>query len=323
MNLDWNTRISLRDQDLLLHKKNSDTAPRVTIGLPTYKRGHLIRRALASIAAQSYRDFVLIVSDDAGEDSETLAAICEFSDALPEIALITQKETLGMIGNFKFLLAAAETEYFMWISDDDEISPDYLEELVGLLDTDLDTVTAMGRWKDMTSPTDGLLRLQLRPEAESRMQRLFHFVAGKADDSAFYGVHRTDCLRQIRVPNYLPPNRGVLTNFCYLLLFDMLWLGRFRFGRSATWICHNYTEKDYNRALAGGVADRLRTLLRRLNIYGIYIGKTARKGPILIPAILVASLLGFTRDIVTATWRLTNRAVMHRLSAGTSAKENK
>ena len=319
MKLDWDTRISVRDHDVLLHEKTTDTAPRVTIGLPTYRRGHLIRRALASIAAQTYRDFVLIISDDAAEDAEMMAAVREFSDALPEVILVTQKENLGMIGNFKFLLAAAETEYFMWISDDDEISPDYLEELVGLLDADPGTVTAMGKWMDMTSPTDGTIRSQIRPEAANRLHRLFHFVAGKADDSAFYGVHRTECLRQSRVPGYLPPNRGVLTNFCYLLLFDMLWLGRFRFGRTATWICHNYTEKDYNRALASGVGDRLRTLLRRLNVYAIYVGKTARKGPILAPVILVASLAGFTRDIVTAAWRLTNRAVRHRPSVGTSS----
>lgn len=323
MKLEWDSRIKLREEDVILRQKNVDSAPRVTIGLPTYRRGHLIHRALASIAAQTYRDFVLIVSDDLGEDAETLEAVRALSNAFPEIILVSQKENLGMIGNFKYLLAAAETEYFMWISDDDEISPDYLEELVGLLDADPDTVTAMGKWMDMTSPTDGVIREQIRPEGTQRMQRLFHFVAGNADDSAFYGVHRTDCLRQSRVPNYLPPNRGVLTNFCYLLLFDMLWLGRFRFGQSATWICHNYTEKDYNRALAGGVADRLRTLLRRLNVYAIYIGKTARKGPILIPPILAASLLGFACDIVAAAWRLTNRVVRHRMSAGTSAKVKK
>lgn len=320
MKIDWNTRISLGDHHVLLHEKNTDTTPRVTIGLPTYRRGHLIRRALASVAAQSYRDFVLVISDNAGKDPETLAAVREMSDDLPNVVLVAQKENIGALGNFKFVLAAAETEYFMWLSDDDEISPDYLEELVGLLDADPGAVTAMGKWMHMTSPTDGVVRSQIRPEGTQRMQRLFHFVAGNADDSAFYGVHQTDCLRQSRVLNYLPPNRGVLTNFCYLLLFDMLWLGRFRFGRSATWICHNYSEKEYDRALARGVRDRLKTLLRRLNLYAIYIGKTARKGPILIPAILVASLLGITRDIVTAAWRLTNRAVMHRLSAGTSSK---
>lgn len=323
MKIDWNTRISLGDHHVLLHEKNTDTTPRVTIGLPTYRRGHLIRRALASVAAQSYRNFVLVISDNAGQDPETMAAVREFSDTLPEVVLVAQNQNIGALENLKFLLATAETKYFMWLADDDEISPDYLEELVGILDSNPDTVTAMGEWMDMTSPTDGVVRSQIRPEGTQRMQRLFHFVAGNADDSAFYGVHRTDCLRQSRVPNYLPPNRGVLTNFCYLLLFDMLLQGRFAYSDKVTWICHNYSEKEYDRALARGVRDRLRTLLRRLNVYAIYIGKTARKGPILIPAILVASLLGITRDIVTAAWRLTNRAVMHRLSAGTSMKERK
>lgn len=309
MKLDWDTRISLREHDVLLHEKNSTTCPRVTIGLPTYRRAHLIRRALASIASQIYRDFVLIISDNAGLDPKTMAAVREFSADLPGVVLVAQKENIGAINNLKFLLAAAETEYFMWLADDDEISPDYLAELVSLLDADFDTVTAMGQWKHMTSPTEGAIRSQIRPEATHRMHRLFHFVAGNADDSAFYGVHRTDCLRQSRVPNYLPPNRGVLTNFCYLLLFDMLWLGRFRFGRTATWICHNYTEKDYNRSLASGFGDRVKTLLRRLNVYLIYIGKTAHKGPILIPVILVASILGFTRDLVSASWRLSRRVV--------------
>lgn len=308
MKLDWDSRITIQENDVILRQKNANRAPRVTIGLPTYRRGHLIHRALASIASQTYRDFVLIVSDDTGEDAETLEAVRKLSHAFPEVILVSQKDNLGMIGNFKYLLAASETEYFMWISDDDEISSDYLEELVGLLDTDPNTVTAMGKWMDMTNPTDGVIKPQIRPEGAQKMQRLFHFVAGNADDSAFYGVHRTQCLRQSRVPNYLPPNRNVLTNFCYLLLFDMLWLGKFRFGRSATWICHNYTEKDYNRALAGGVVDRLKTLMRRLNIYAIYIAKTARKGPVLIPAIFVASLLGFARDLVTAVWRITKRA---------------
>jgi glycosyltransferase involved in cell wall biosynthesis len=323
MKLEWDTRIDMRDQNILLHERNSDNTARVTIGLPTFRRGHLIRRALASIAAQTYRNFVLIISDNAGEDATTMAVVQEFSEAFPEVVLVAQDENIGVLGNYKFVLAAAQTEYFMWLADDDELSADYLEELVGLLDADPGTVTAMGRWMGMTSPTDGTIRLQLRSDEARRLHRLFKFVACNAEDSAFYGVHRTEGLRQSRFTDYLPPNRGVLTNFCYIMLFDMLWIGRFQYGRSACWTCHNYSEKKYNHALAKGFLDRVRTFLRRLNVYLIYIGKTARKGPILIPAILVASLLGFTRDIVTATWRLTNRSVRHRLSAKTSAKENK
>lgn len=315
MKFDWDTRIDIRDQNILLHKRNSDMVARVTIGLPTYRRGHLIRRALASIGAQTYRDFVLVISDNAGKDPETMAAVEEFSEVLPEVVLIAQEKNIGAFENLKFLLATAETEYFMWLADDDEISPDYLEELVNLLDNDRSTVTAMGKWMGMTSQTEGKIRSQLRPDDAYRLYRLIKFVAGNADDSAYYGVHRTHCLRQSWFTDYLPPNRGVLTNFCYIILFDMLWLGRIQYGQSATWVCHNYSEKEYNRALARGVSDRIRTLLRRLNVYLLYIRKTARKGPELMPVIFAASLVGFTRDVVTAMWRVTGRAVRHGLSA--------
>jgi hypothetical protein len=212
----------------------------------------------------------------------------------------------------------------MWLADDDEISPDYLEELVGLLDADPDTVTAMGCWMSMTSPAEGAIRSQLRPDGTRRFHRLFKFVARDADDSAFYGVHRTECLRQARFTDYMPPNRGVLTNFCYILLFDLLWIGRFQYGRSATWICHNYTDKEYSRALSRGVSDRIRTLLRRLNVYFNYIGKTTRKGPLLLPVIFAASLVGFTRDVVTAVWRLTggvNNRSVPQLAEGHASSE--
>lgn len=320
MKLDWNTRISLDDQNVLLCKKNSEVEPRVTIGLPTYRRGHLICRALSAIAQQTYRDFVLVVSDNAGEDPITVAVLQKFADDLPGVVLVAQEENIGALGNFKFLLGFAETEYFMWLADDDEISPDYLEELVGLLDADPAAVTAMGQWKNMTSPNDGAIRQQLRLEAKRLSHRLIKFVGGKAEDSAFYGVHRTECLRQSRFGGYLPPNRSVLTNFCYILLFDMLWLGRFRYGRSATWVCHNYSEKEYDRAHARGVRDRLKTLLRRLNVYAIYIGKTGRRAPMLVPVVLFASIVGLTREIVSAAWRLSGRALRHRMSIARAPK---
>lgn len=315
MKLDWNTRINIRDRRILVHEKNRSSKAHVTIGIPTYRRAHLIRRALASIAAQSYRDFVLIISDNAGENLETVAAVKEFSCEIPEIILVAQDENIGSLDNFKFVLAAAETDYFMWLADDDEISPNYLEELVRILDADPLAVTAMGKWMHMTSPTFGEMRAQIRLGNNSRLNRLFRFVVGTADDSAFYGVHRADCLRQSNVPGYLPPNRGVLTNFCYLLLFDMLWLGRVRFGESATWICHNYSDKEYSRALASGVGDRIKTLLRRLNVYVLYISKTAFKGPMLVPVILVASILGFTRESASAAWRLC-RSVVSKEGSG-------
>lgn len=304
MSLDWSRRICLGDQNIILHERTGDWVPRVTIGMPTYRRANTIRRALASIAGQNYRHFVLIISDNAGEDPQTIDAVRDIASNLPEVILIAQEKNLGALSNLNFLLAVAETEYFMWLADDDEITDDYLAELVELLDKDPAAVTAMGSWLHMDSSTEGKIRPQLRPESRSRLRRLARFVAGRSDDSAFYGLHRTDCLRLCRFHGYLPPNKGILTNWCYVFLFDLLLQGRFRYTENAAWICHNHSEKLYERALARGVGDRFKTLLRRINVYAIYVGKTTRSAPLLAPVILGASVVGLTRDIVTAAWRL-------------------
>ena len=255
MKLDWSRRIRLENQNIVFHKKTRSATPRVTIGMPTYRRAHTIRRALSSISKQTYRDFVLVISDNAGTDPETLKAVQEFASVLPDVILVEQNENLGALPNLNFLLAIAETEYFMWLADDDEITPNYLAELVGLLDRDTSAVTAMGQWISMQNPDEGHVRSQLRPDSQSRLVRLMRFVAGKADDSAFYGLHRTRCLRRGRFGGYLPPNRGVLTNWCYLILFDMLLQGRFTYSDNVAWIYHEYSEKQYDR---GARAQRYR-----------------------------------------------------------------
>ena len=152
MDLDWKTRLPISKDQISFYKRNEDITPRVTIGMPTFARAHLIRRALASVASQTYRNFVLVVSDNAGFDNSTLEAIKEYSHLLPEVFLISQERNIGALNNFKFVLSVSNTEYFMWLSDDDEISPNYLQELVQILDSDLTTVTAMGRWKHMINP---------------------------------------------------------------------------------------------------------------------------------------------------------------------------
>ena len=304
MSLNWNSRINMRDQNIIYHHSSLRGIPRVTIGLPTYRRERYIRRALASIASQTYRNYTLIISDNDGCKPETLSAVEEFVESIPEVTLIAQPQNIGAVNNLKFLLALAETEYFMWLADDDEISEDYINELISLLDKDPSVMTAMGNWIAMADPYSGHKRKQRRPVERSRVVRLFRFVVGPSDDSAFYGLHRTACLRLTSFSDYLPPNRGVLTNFCYLILFDMLLQGRFEYGKYSNWICHNYSEKEYSKAFSRGFIDRLRTMLRRLNVYSLFMLKSFHCDPFLLPVVLLASLIGFFNDLRFALFRI-------------------
>ena len=168
MKLNWDSRLDLAHQNVIFHSKNSISSARVTIGMPTYRRGSLIDRALASIASQTYRDFTLLISDNNGVDPKTISAVQSISKYLPEVYLLAQDHNIGALNKFKFLVALSETQYFMWLSDDDEISPDYLDLLVKMLDSDPCVVTAMGGWMSMSDSTYGAVRPQvlLNPLAE-------------------------------------------------------------------------------------------------------------------------------------------------------------
>jgi glycosyltransferase involved in cell wall biosynthesis len=52
--------------------------PRVSVIIPTYNRRDLVREAIASVLAQTYRDFELIVVDD-GSDDGTAGVVQEFA----------------------------------------------------------------------------------------------------------------------------------------------------------------------------------------------------------------------------------------------------
>ena len=60
--------------NLVLPPIGSDPAPALTIGLAVYNNARTLRRAIESLLAQTYRDFVLIVSDDCSRDDSASIA---------------------------------------------------------------------------------------------------------------------------------------------------------------------------------------------------------------------------------------------------------
>lgn len=113
--------------------------PKVTIGMPVYNGERLIRNALDSILAQSYDDFVLIISDNSSNDGT--GEIClEYARRDPRIRYIRQPVNKGASFNFRFVFDQAATEYFMWAACDDVRSPDFLEVNLRFLEANPDYV---------------------------------------------------------------------------------------------------------------------------------------------------------------------------------------
>ncbi len=107
----------------------------VTIGLMTHNRARFYLPAtLKSILSQTYKNFELIISDNASTDNtEELCRVYAKQDS--RIRYIRQKEDIGYTANVNFFRTQISGEYFVWICDDDLWAPTFLEKCVGLLDT--------------------------------------------------------------------------------------------------------------------------------------------------------------------------------------------
>jgi glycosyltransferase involved in cell wall biosynthesis len=143
--------------------------PRVSILIATYNRAALLPFAVRSVLSQSFRDFELIILDDASTD-ESLKAI---EDLLtdPRVVYVKHDRNLGINANRNSGLARAKGEYIAMLDSDDVwIDDSKLEKQVALLDGDrrCGLVGTFARIIDVEGRTVGELRPQEDPEAIRR-----------------------------------------------------------------------------------------------------------------------------------------------------------
>ncbi len=104
---------------------------RVSVIVPLYNKAPYVRRALDSVAAQTFRDFELIVVDD-GSTDEGASVVESFGDV--RVRLIRQ-ENAGPGAARNRGIKEARGEVLAFLDADDEWLPTYLEEGLRALDT--------------------------------------------------------------------------------------------------------------------------------------------------------------------------------------------
>ncbi len=116
-----------------------ETVPLVSIGMPVYNGERTIHEALDSLLAQDFKDFELIISDNASSDNTR--SICKmYEEKDSRVHYHLHETNIGPMANFNGLIHLAKGKYFMWAADDDWWEPDYISCMVKALGNDMDAV---------------------------------------------------------------------------------------------------------------------------------------------------------------------------------------
>ncbi len=172
-------------------------APRLSIGLPVYNGQTYLSESLDALLGQSYRDFELIISDNASTDRTE--EICRRYAAIDSrIRYIRQPRNIGAAPNHNLVFRQARAELFKWASHDDLYGRDLLARCVEALDQHPDAVLSHAHMAiingagTITQQYDYALATN-SPDAPERFRSLLFSDGG--DD--LYGVMRADVLRRV------------------------------------------------------------------------------------------------------------------------------
>jgi glycosyltransferase involved in cell wall biosynthesis len=202
-------------------RRRLSSVPRLSVGLPVYNGERFLSEALDSLLGQSYKDFELIVSDNASTDAT--AAICRrYAELDPRIRYIRQSRNIGLIANHDFVMEEARGELFKCAACDDLYGRELLARCVEALDGDPDAVLAHS-WSAVIDASGNVLGTYGTgttlgsPRAPDR----FRNVLFEGCHDYEYGVMRTETLRRM-------PRRGSYHHADRMFNAELALYGRFR-----------------------------------------------------------------------------------------------
>ncbi len=99
------------------------STPRVSVVIPTYNRAEFLREAIASVCAQTFADFEIVIGDNASGD-HTPQVVADFHDS--RIRYFRHATNIGMTPNWQFVISQARGEFVATLADDDLYLPEHL-----------------------------------------------------------------------------------------------------------------------------------------------------------------------------------------------------
>ena len=129
-------------------EQDADEAPLVVVVTPTYNGARYLRETMDSVQAQTWPNLIHLVLDNASTDG-TAALLAEYAGARVPVQVIRNAQTLPQKANWNaaFRHVPASARYVRLLCDDDTITPDSIERMARLAETDPE-ITVVGGLHD-------------------------------------------------------------------------------------------------------------------------------------------------------------------------------
>lgn len=119
--------------------------PLVSAVIPTHNRAGMLRRALESVVAQSYRPLEVVVVDD-GSTDDTGQVVDSFREK-KNLNYIRNEQSEGAPRARNIGIASAKGRFIAGLDDDDEWHPERVEKLVAAWDDSFSCITSNVRFQ--------------------------------------------------------------------------------------------------------------------------------------------------------------------------------
>ena len=94
------------------------TMPLISICIPTYRYGRYIAQAIESVITQDFKDFELIIVDDASDDCTT-DVVSRYAREDSRIIFEVNQNNRGMVQNWNYCLSKCRGKYIKYLFADD------------------------------------------------------------------------------------------------------------------------------------------------------------------------------------------------------------
>lgn len=149
----------------------SATQPLVSILLPCFNAEAYLRNCLQSVLQQSWKNFELIIVDDASSD-KSASIVKEYND--PRIVFVQNEKNEGIVHSLNKGLALSKGEYIARIDADDMMHETRIQKQVLYLEKNPDTVMA-GSWHYIMDQSGKISGIKEYPTNDKEIKLLMYF----------------------------------------------------------------------------------------------------------------------------------------------------